>query len=63
MRILSANDMDVTVVSRPLMLVDADLERAGKGAGVTVYAAVSVAILIKETTFNRRNDYEMDVRV
>ena len=44
MRILSAKDMDVTVVSKPLMLEDADLERAGNGAGVVVYSSVAVAM-------------------
>jgi hypothetical protein len=34
MRILSAKDMDVTVVSKPLMVEDADFERAGNGDGV-----------------------------
>jgi hypothetical protein len=36
MRILSAKDMDVTVVSKPLMVEDADLERAGNGDGIMV---------------------------
>ena len=45
MRILSAKDMDVAVVSKPLMLEDADLERAGNGAGVILYSPVAVAIM------------------
>ncbi len=45
MRILSANDIDVTVVSRPLMLDETDFERAGNGACVTVYSSVFVAIM------------------
>jgi hypothetical protein len=44
MRILSANDMEVAVVSRPFMLDEADFERAGNGAGATVYSCVDVAI-------------------
>lgn len=47
MRILSANDMDVAVVSMPLMLDEADLERAGNGAGVIVYSSVVVAITVQ----------------
>jgi hypothetical protein len=35
MRILSAKDMEVAVVSVPLIVEDAVLVRAGKGAGVT----------------------------
>ena len=45
MRILSANDIEVAVVSRPFMLDEADFERAGNGAGATVYSCVAVAIV------------------
>jgi hypothetical protein len=53
MRILSAKDMDVTVVSNPLMLEDVDLERAGNGAGVTVYSPVAVAMMEGEYICNQ----------
>ena len=45
MSILSANDMDVAVVSMPLMIEDADFERAGNGAGVTVYPAAAAVVV------------------
>lgn len=45
MRILSAKDMDVAVVSRFFMLDEANFERAGNGAGVIVYCSDAVAIM------------------
>lgn len=45
MRILSAKDMEVAVVSILFMLDDADFARAGNGAGVTVYASDVVAMM------------------
>lgn len=39
--------MDVAVVFRPLMLDEADFDRAGNGAGVIVYSSVVVAIVLE----------------
>lgn len=45
MRILSENDMDVAVVSLPLILDEAVFERAGNGDGVIVNASVVAAMI------------------
>src|SRR5690242_11833699 len=47
MSILSAKDIDVAVVFKPLMLDEADFDRAGNGAGVTSYSSVVVAIMLE----------------
>jgi hypothetical protein len=58
MRILSENDMDVAVVSLPLMLDEAVFERAGNGAGVMRYSSVAAAMV--ENFVGRR--YKRTVR-
>lgn len=44
-RILSANDMDITVVSLPLILDEIVFERAGNGAGVMVNSSAAAAMV------------------
>lgn len=53
MRILSENDIDVAVVSLPLMLDEAVFERAGNGAGVIVYSSFEVAMLKTNSKIRR----------